>query len=132
MTSSSSWQGHPSDPAAALLEPAAALPLQGNLPASGGEMPVLRLAVDTAPASLRETILQEVRTHHVQEVLNSHTHKRPMNAGGPVCGPLESLFDTWWDKHMRGYGCSLHLDASFKKGDGKAVGPLQVEGMPSR
>ena len=92
-------------------------------------MPLLRLAVDTAPASLRETILQEVRKDHVKEVLNSHTHKRP---GGSVCGHLEPLLDTWWDKHMRGYGCSLHLDASFKKGDGKAVGPLQVEGMPSR
>ena len=92
-------------------------------------MPVLRLAVDTTPASLMETILQEVRTHHVKGVLNSHTHKHP---GGSVCGPLESLLDTRWDKHTCVHGCSLRLDASFKKGDGRTVGPFQVEGMPSQ
>ena len=61
MTSSSSWQGHPPNPMTALLELADALPLQGNLPASGGEMP-------RAPASLREAFLREVRTHHVKDV----------------------------------------------------------------
>ena len=54
-----------------------------------------------------------------------------MKIGGPVCGPLKMLLHTWEDKHTRSHGCSLHLDASFQKGDGKPVGPFQVEGMPS-
>ena len=114
MAAASSWQGH--------------LPASGGMmaltgPASGGVMAL------PGPATLRKTIKVEVSTS-VRQVLSSHTHTRPADLGGPVCGPLAMLLKVWGNKSA--CGCSLELHSSFTTGDGLPTGMVRVEAMPNK